>query len=145
MTTAKAGDTVAIHYTGTLADGSQFDSSEGRDPLSFTLGSGQIIKGLDAAVTGLDEGTEATVTIPADEAYGQADPSQVQQVPRDTIPDESPLEVGLQLQAQTPQGGTVALVVTDIADETVTLDANHPLAGKDLTFAFKVVSVGASE
>ena len=141
MTTAKAGDTVAIHYTGTLTDGTKFDSSEGRDPLSFTLGSGQIIKGLDAAVTGMDEGAEATVTIPADEAYGQADPNQVQQVPRETIPDEIPLEVGLQLQAQTPQGATIPLVVTKIEEETVTLDANHPLAGKDLTFEFNLVSV----
>lgn len=145
MTTAKAGDTVAIHYTGTLADGTQFDSSQGRDPLSFTLGSGQIISGLDAAITGLDEGAETKVTIPANEAYGAHDPQQVQQVPRETIPDEIPLEVGIQLQAQTPEGGNIALVVTDVADDTVTLDANHPLAGKDLTFEVELLSVARPE
>lgn len=145
MTTATAGDIVSIHYTGTLADGTQFDSSEGRDPLSFTLGSGQIIKGLDAAITGLEEGAESTVTIPAADAYGDHDPAQIQQVARDTIPAEIPLEVGLQLQAQTQQGGTIALIVTDIQDGMVTLDANHPLAGKELTFKFNLISVGRPE
>ena len=141
MTTAQAGDLVSIHYTGTLADGTQFDSSEGREPLSFTLGSGQIIAGLDAAITGMDEGAEATVTIPADEAYGTADPARVQTVPRASLPADIPLEVGLRLQAQTPEGGVIALVVTEITEESVTLDANHPLAGKDLTFAFRLVGV----
>ncbi|MGB0499072.1 MAG: FKBP-type peptidyl-prolyl cis-trans isomerase [Rubricella sp.] len=142
MAKAQAGDTVTFHYTGTLADGSVFDSSEGREPLGCTLGEGQIIPGLDTALQGLEAGEKTTVTIPADEAYGAHDPRQVQEVPRSEIPDEIPLAVGLQLQARTPDGQAVPLVVTAVAEDTVTLDANHPLAGKDLTFAVEMVSVG---
>lgn len=141
MTQAKAGDTVAIHYTGTLADGSQFDSSEGRDPLRFTLGSGQIIAGLDAAITGMSQGEKKSVTIAAAEAYGDHRPEAVQAVPRAQIPAEIPLEVGGGLQVQTPDGQTIPVTVTSVTDEEVTLDANHPLAGKDLTFAVELVEV----
>ena len=141
MTTAQAGDTVQIHYTGTLTDGTRFDSSEGRDPLGFVLGSGQIIAGLDAAIVGMTEGESKTVTIPPEKAYGPVDPNQMQEVPRDAIPAEIPLEVGQRLQAQTEQGGMIALTVTALSDTTVTLDANHALAGKELTFSFTVVSI----
>jgi peptidylprolyl isomerase len=141
MTQAKAGDTVAIHYTGTLADGSQFDSSEGRDPLRFTLGSGQIIAGLDAAITGMSQGEKKSVTIAAAEAYGDHRPEAVQAVPRAQIPAEIPLEVGGGLQVQTPEGQTIPVTVTSVTDEEVTLDANHPLAGKDLTFAVELVEI----
>ena len=141
MTQAKAGDTVAIHYTGTLADGSQFDSSEGRDPLRFTLGSGQIIAGLDAAITGMSQGEKKSVTIAAAEAYGDHRPEAVQAVPRAQIPAEIPLEVGGGLQVQTPDGQTIPVTVTLVTDEEVTLDANHPLAGKDLTFAVELVEI----
>ncbi|MBE1288692.1 MULTISPECIES: FKBP-type peptidyl-prolyl cis-trans isomerase [Roseobacteraceae] len=141
MTQAKAGDTVAIHYTGTLADGSQFDSSEGRDPLRFTLGSGQIIAGLDAAITGMSQGEKKSVTIAAAEAYGDHRPEAVQAVPRAQIPAEIPLEVGGGLQVQTPDGQTIPVTVTSVTDEEVTLDANHPLAGKDLTFAVELVEI----
>lgn len=141
MTQAKAGDTVAIHYTGTLADGSQFDSSEGRDPLRFTLGSGQIIAGLDAAITGMSQGEKKSVTIAAAEAYGDHRPEAVQAVPRAQIPAEIPLEVGGGLQVQTPDGQTIPVTVTSVTDEEVTLDANHPLAGKDLTFAVQLVEI----
>jgi len=141
MTQAKAGDTVAIHYTGTLADGSQFDSSEGRDPLRFTLGSGQIIAGLDAAITGMSQGDKKSVTIAAAEAYGDHRPEAVQAVPRAQIPAEIPLEVGGGLQVQTPDGQTIPVTVTSVTDEEVTLDANHPLAGKDLTFAVELVEI----
>jgi peptidylprolyl isomerase len=141
MTQAKAGDTVAIHYTGTLADGSQFDSSEGRDPLRFTLGSGQIIAGLDAAITGMSQGEKKSVTIVAAEAYGDHRPEAVQAVPRAQIPAEIPLEVGGGLQVQTPDGQTIPVTVTSVTDEEVTLDANHPLAGKDLTFAVELVEI----
>ena len=141
MTQAKAGDTVAIHYTGTLADGSQFDSSEGRDPLRFTLGSGQIIVGLDAAITGMSQGEKKSVTIAATEAYGDHRPEAVQAVPRAQIPAEIPLEVGGGLQVQTPDGQTIPVTVTSVTDEEVTLDANHPLAGKDLTFAVELVEI----
>jgi len=141
MTQAKAGDTVAIHYTGTLADGSQFDSSEGRDPLRFTLGSGQIIAGLDAAITGMSQGEKKSVTIAAAEAYGDHRPEAIQAVPRAQIPAEIPLEVGGGLQVQTPDGQTIPVTVTSVTDEEVTLDANHPLAGKDLTFALELVEI----
>ena len=141
MTQAKAGDTVAIHYTGTLVDGSQFDSSEGRDPLRFTLGSGQIIAGLDAAITGMSQGEKKSVTIAAAEAYGDHRPEAVQAVPRAQIPTEIPLEVGGGLQVQTPDGQTIPVTVTSVTDEEVTLDANHPLAGKDLTFAVELVEI----
>jgi len=141
MTQAKAGDTVAIHYTGTLADGSQFDSSEGRDPLRFTLGSGQIIAGLDAAITGMSQGEKKSVTIAAADAYGDHRPEAVQAVPRVQIPAEIPLEVGGGLQVQTPDGQTIPVTVTSVTDEEVTLDANHPLAGKDLTFAVELVEI----
>ena len=141
MTQAKAGDTVAIHYTGTLADGSQFDSSEGRDPLRFTLGSGQIIAGLDAAITGMSQGEKKSVTIAAAEAYGDHRPEAVQAVPRAQIPAEIPLEVSGGLQVQTPDGQTIPVTVTSVTDEEVTLDANHPLAGNDLTFAVELVEI----
>jgi FKBP-type peptidyl-prolyl cis-trans isomerase 2 len=141
MTASKSGDTVAFHYTGTLTDGTVFDSSEGRDPLECTLGTGQIISGLDGALTGLSVGDKHTVTVPAAEAYGAHDPRQVQTVPRSDLPAEIPVAEGLQLQATTPEGQTVPLIVTAVTETEVTLDANHPLAGKDLTFAVEMVSI----
>ncbi|WP_071672524.1 FKBP-type peptidyl-prolyl cis-trans isomerase [Nioella nitratireducens] len=142
MTQATAGSTIALHYTGTLSDGSVFDSSEGRDPLSFTMGQGQIIPGLEAAVEGMSEGDEKTVTVAAEQAYGERDPNAMQQIPRDQIPENIPTDPGTQLQMQAPNGQAIPVVVAEVSDSHVTLDANHPLAGKDLTFAVKVVSVG---
>lgn len=142
MSTAKSGDKVRIHYTGTLNDGSVFDSSEGRDPLEFTLGSGQVIPGFDTGVTGMAVGEKKTIEIPCAEAYGESNPGAIQDVPRDQIPAEIPLEVGLQLQMQSPQGQVIPVSVTTVTDDTVTLDANHALAGKDLTFALELVSIG---
>jgi FKBP-type peptidyl-prolyl cis-trans isomerase 2 len=141
MTQATAGTTVRFHYTGTLQDGSVFDSSEGRDPLEFQLGSGMIIPGLDRAITGMRAGEEKTVTIPADEAYGPYQADARQDVPRAQIPAEIPLEEGITLQMQTPDGRAIPVVVAALTETTVTLDANHPLAGKDLTFAVEIVSV----
>jgi len=142
MTTAKAGDTVQFHYTGTLADGNVFDSSQGREPLSFTLGSGQIIAGLDAAIAGMAVGEQKTVTIPADQAYGAHDPQNVQTIPRDQIPADIPVEPGTQLQMQTPDGRAMPVMVAASDAETVTIDANHPLAGRDLTFAVEITALG---
>lgn len=141
MTQLKEGDTVRIHYTGTLEDGTVFDSSDGREPLEFQLGSGQIIPGLDQALPGMSVGEAKTVHIPCDLAYGAHNPQGRQDVPRDQIPDSIPLEVGLGLQMQMPDGRAMPVVVAAVSDETVTLDANHPLAGKDLTFAVEVVGV----
>lgn len=142
MTEAKAGDKVRIHYTGTLADGSTFDSSEGRAPLEFTIGAGQVIPGFDKAVTGMTIGEQKTVTIPADDAYGQPDPRGFQTVPREHIPEEIPLEVGLMLQAVGQDGQAMPVSVAEISETEVTLDANHRLAGKDLTFALELVEIG---
>ncbi|MCR9068861.1 MAG: peptidylprolyl isomerase [Rhodobacteraceae bacterium] len=141
MATAKTGTTVSIHYTGTLADGTTFDSSQGRDPLSFEMGKGQIIPGLEAALDGMSEGDSKTVTIPADQAYGPRQEDAMQQIPRASVPDDIPLDPGTQLQMQTPDGRAVPVMVADVTEETVTLDANHPLAGEDLTFAVEVVKV----
>ena len=141
MTQVKSGDTVRLHYTGTLADGSEFDSSRGRDPLEFEVGSGQIIPGLDKALPGMTVGDQKKVEIPADEAYGQPDPDARQSVPRADIPAEIPLEVGLQLQVQTQTGQVMPVTVHEVAEDTVTLDANHPLAGKDLTFDIELVAI----
>ena len=142
MTEVKSGDSVSIHYVGTLTDGTTFDSSEGRDPLAFTVGSGQIIPGLDKAIPGMTVGDTKTVNIPAAEAYGDADPNARQEVPREQIPADIPLNPGTALQMQTPQGQVVNVTVAEVSDDSVVLDANHPLAGKDLTFAIELVSIG---
>ena len=145
MTAAKSGDTVAIHYTGTLSDGTTFDSSAGRDPLEFVVGSGQIIPGLDRAIPGMEVGDKKTVEVPCADAYGEANPENRQAVPRDQIPADIPLEVGLTLQMQSPDGQHVIPVTVAEMDETsVTLDANHALAGKDLTFEVEVVDIKAA-
>ncbi len=141
MTTASDGKTVSIHYTGTLSDGATFDSSDGRDPLSFTMGQGQIIPGLEAALQGMAVGETKTVTIPADQAYGPHMAEGVQAIPRSVVPPHITLELGAQLQVQTPEGHQTMVTITDLTETEVTLDGNHPLAGKDLTFAVEVVSI----
>lgn len=141
MAQAKSGDTVRIHYTGTLSDGSTFDSSHDREPLQFTLGSGEIIPGLDTAVSGMAVGETKRVEVPASDAYGPHDPSAQQQVPREGIPENIPLDPGTRLQMQTPEGQVLPVTVVTATDETVTLDANHPLAGKDLTFEVELVEI----
>ena len=141
MSDAKPGDTVRIHYTGTLSDGSTFDSSAGRDPLEFTVGSGQIIPGLDSAIPGMTVGEKKTVEVPAAEAYGDRNPEGIQSVPRDQVPDHIPLDPGTQLQVQTGDGRTLPVTVAEVTEEAVVLDANHPLAGKDLTFEVELVEI----
>ena len=141
MTQANSGDTVRIHYTGTLTDGSTFDSSTGRDPLEFQLGSGQIIPGLDNAILGMSVGETDKVTIPAAEAYGPHNPDAVQTVPRTDIPAEIDLAPGLTLNAQRPDGQSMPVKVVEVTETQVTLDANHPLAGQDLTFDVELVAV----
>lgn len=140
MAEAKAGDTVRVHYTGTLNDGQEFDSSRGREPLEFTLGTGQVIPGFDDAVTGMQPGDEKKVTLPADEAYGQRRDDLVLQVERSQFPPHIQPQVGQQLQLQ---NGDQVLVVTvvEVGADRVTLDANHPLAGQDLTFNLQLVSI----
>jgi len=141
MTTAKNGDSVKIHYTGTLEDGTTFDSSAGRDPLEFTLGSGQVIVGFDEAVTGMEPGEKKNVTIPADKAYGQRNEEMVITAPRDQVPPDINPKVGQQLQMQGSDKQMLIVQVTEVTDEHIILDANPPLAGKDLTFDIELVSI----
>ena len=141
MTQAKSGNTVRIHYTGTLDDGTEFDSSAGRDPLEFTLGGGQVIPGFDSAVDGMAMGESKSVTIPPDEAYGQRHEQLVQQVPRTALPEDMEPAVGMRLQSQGPDGQVMNLVVTEIVDDSITVDANHPLSGQALTFTLELVEI----
>ncbi|MGE0483048.1 MAG: peptidylprolyl isomerase [Gammaproteobacteria bacterium] len=143
MSTANHGDIVRIHYTGTLADGTQFDSSLDREPLEFTLGSGQIIPGLEREIAGMAVGDTKTVTVAADEAYGQHRAEAVHAVQRTQIPEDIELALGVELQATGASGQAVRLRVVELDAETVTLDANHPLAGKDLVFEVELVSIAA--
>ena len=144
MTQAKSGDTVKIHYTGTLDDGTEFDSSAGRDPLEFTVGSGQVIPGFDKAVEGMNVGESKSVNIPAEDAYGPHHEQMVQEVPRTALPDELEPEEGMALQAKGQDGQIINLTVTEVGDEAITVDANHPLAGKALNFDIELVDVSQS-
>jgi peptidylprolyl isomerase len=140
-TQATAGDTVLFHYTGSLRDGTVFDSSSGRDPLRVTLGSGQVIRGVDDALIGMAPGQEKSVTIAADEAYGPHRPELLHEVQRAAIPPEVNLEVGQQLEGRDTGGQSLRLTVVEVADNMVTLDANHPLAGQDLRFDLQLVEI----
>lgn len=138
---AKAGDTVRVDYTGTLSDGTEFDSSRDRGPLEFTIGAGQMIPGFDAAVNGMKVGEKKTVTIPPEQAYGNYSEDMVLVVPRSELPPDITPEVGLKLQMQSNTGATAIATITEVAPDTVTLDANHQLAGKSLTFEIELVEI----
>lgn len=139
---ASNGDKVQIHYTGRLGDGTVFDSSEGRDPLEFTIGAGQVIAGFDAAVSGMEAGERKTVTIEHAQAYGPRRKELVVEVPRDDLPDGLDPEVGQQLQMSTKDGNTFPVTVAETREDALLIDANHPLAGQDLTFDLHLVTVG---
>ena len=141
MSHAKSGDTVKIHYTGTLDDGTQFDSSQGRDPLEFEVGSGQVIPGFDKAVEGMTVGDSKSVRIEADEAYGPRHDQLVQEVDRSVLPDDLNPETGMALQSSSPDGQVTQFMVTDVTDQTITVDANHPLAGQALSFDIELVEI----
>ncbi|MDX1590491.1 MAG: peptidylprolyl isomerase [Balneolaceae bacterium] len=141
MSKVKDGDTVKVHYTGTLKNGEVFDTSEDREPLEFTLGQGQLIPGFEKAVTKLNVGDSTTVDIPSKEAYGDVRDDLIISVPKDQLPDNIEPQIGMQLQVNQPDGQPVPVRVTEIGDENLTLDANHPLAGKDLTFKIELVEV----
>ena len=141
MSQAKSGDTVKIHYTGTLSDGSTFDSSAGRDPLEFVLGSGQVIPGFDTAVEGMAVGDSKNVQIAPEDAYGPRHEQLIQEVPKTALPDDMTPEVGMGLQSQTPDGQVMQLTVTEVGDATITVDANHPLAGQTLNFDIELVAI----
>ncbi|NMA11446.1 MAG: peptidylprolyl isomerase [Methanomicrobiales archaeon] len=141
MAQAKAGDTVQVHYTGKLEDGTVFDTSEERTPLEFTIGSGQIIPGFERAVVGMEPGETKTATISPEEAYGQHREDMTITVDRGQFPEDINPEPGQQLQVQQPDGRAAIVVVSDVTESTVTLDANHPLAGQPLTFDIELVDI----
>ncbi len=141
MTTAQQGNTVKVHYTGKLDDGTVFDSSEGGSPLEFTVGEGKVIPGFENGVLGMAIGESRTLNIPMDQAYGPYRDDGQFEIDRAELPDTIPLEVGMRLQSN--QGGqTVFVTVTEFDDSKVKMDANHPLAGKDLIFDIQLVEVG---
>ena len=141
MTKAKNGDTVKVHYTGKLNDGGVFDSSVNADPLQFTIGQQQVIAGFEEAVVDMQPGEKKTIEIPADNAYGQSRDELKQTVERSLLSDEIDLKVGLQLTAQNQEGQPFTVTVAEFDDENVTLDGNHPLAGKDLIFDLELVEI----
>ncbi len=138
---AQDGDTVRIHYTGRLDDGTTFDSSDGREPLEFTIGGGQVIVGFDYGVREMSVGEEKTVRIPAEQAYGERDDERIMQVPRGQLPSEITPEIGMQLQLGLPGGGALPATVVSMDETSITLDANHALAGKALTFDLLLVEL----
>ncbi|MEO7960097.1 MAG: peptidylprolyl isomerase [Ginsengibacter sp.] len=138
---AKKGDTVKVHYTGKLTTGDQFDSSEGRDPLEFTVGAGQMIPGFDKAIPGMVIGDKKTVTLAPEEAYGPKNEAAIIEFPKENIPAEMKLEQGMKLQLRDEKGHPIPVVVTDIHDTMVVLDANHELAGKELIFDIELVEI----
>ena len=141
MSTAKKGDNVKVHYKGTLTTGEQFDSSEGRAPLSFTVGAGQMIKGFDDAIPGMKVGEKKTINIAPENAYGEKNVEAIIEFPKSNIPGDMKLVPGMKLQLQNQAGQPVPVVVTEVKDDVVILDANHELAGKELVFHIELVEV----
>jgi peptidylprolyl isomerase len=141
MQQAKNGDKVKVHYHGRLTSGETFDKSEGREPLEFEIGSGMVIKGFDTGVTGMTVGDKKTITIPFNEAYGPRNPDMIIEMPKDRFPKDMEIEVGMPLGMSDGQGQQFQVVVTEIKDDMVLLDANHPLAGQDLVFDLELVSI----
>ena len=141
MQQVKNGDTVRVHYHGKLTDGSTFDSSEGRDPLEFTVGSGQVIKGFDDAMIDMHPGEKKTVSIPVDQAYGHRNDDMMMEYPKTEFPADMTPQIGMELHMSDNMGNVFPVVIAEVNDETVLLDANHPLAGQNLTFEIELVSI----
>lgn len=142
MAAAKPGDTVKVHYTGRLEDGTIFDTSKERDPITFTLGSGNVIPGFDRGVEGMQPGENKTLTIMPNDGYGERQDKLIVEVPSSRFPEEIDPKVGEKYQMQQSDGRTVNVTVTHMKDDMVTLDANHPLAGKTLIFDVELVGIG---
>jgi len=141
MSKAKKGDNVKVHYKGTLTSGEQFDSSEGREPLAFTVGAGQMIKGFDDAIPGMVVGEKKKINIAPADAYGEKNTDAIVEFPKSNIPEDIKLEPGMKLQLQNQAGQPIPVVVTEIKDDVVVLDANHELAGKELVFDIELVEI----
>ncbi len=142
MSIIKDGDTVKVHYKGTLESGEVFDSSEGKDPLQFTMGAGQLIPGFEKAVMGLKVGDSTETNIPSAEAYGEHNPEMEVTVQKSQLPADMEPEIGMQLQLNQENGRPVPCQITKIDGDVITIDANHPLAGKDLIFNIEIVEIG---
>ena len=142
MQQVQKGDQVKVHYNGKLTDGTTFDSSQGREPLQFTAGSGQVIKGFDDAVIGMTAGDKKTVNIPVNEAYGERDDNMTMEYPVSDFPADMKPEVGMELQMGDNTGNVFPVVITEVNGDMVMLDANHPLAGKYLIFDLELVAIG---
>jgi peptidylprolyl isomerase len=141
MEQVKSGDTVKVHYHGRLNDGTTFDSSEGRDPLEFEVGSGSVIPGFDNGVTGMQVGEKKTINIPSDQAYGEKQDDLYMEFPIDRFPPDLKPEVGMQLNMSNGAGQNFPVVIREVRENSVILDANHPLAGEDLTFDLELVEI----
>ena len=141
MQQVKNGDKIKVHYHGRFTNGETFDKSEGREPLEFEVGSGMVIKGFDEGVTGMGVGDKKTINIPFDEAYGPKNPEMIIDMPKDRFPKDMEIEVGMPLAMSDGQGNQHQVVVTQIKEDAVTLDANHPLAGQDLVFDLELVEI----
>ncbi|HEY0432786.1 MAG TPA: peptidylprolyl isomerase [Chitinophagaceae bacterium] len=141
MQEVKKGDKVKVHYHGKLTSGETFDSSEGRDPLEFEVGSGSVILGFDQGVTGMHVGEKKTINIPVDEAYGERSEEMLIEFPKDRFPPDMKLETGMQLMMGNGSGQNIPVIITEIKEDSVILDANHPLAGENLIFDIELVSI----
>ncbi len=141
MSQAKQGDTVKVHYTGKLEDGTVFDTSRSRHPLQFKLGNGQVIEGFEQAIAGMNVGESKTTTIPMEKAYGPRRNDMIVTVKRDQFPPDVKPDVGQRLEITQENNQDILVTVTDITDSTITLDANHPLAGRSLTFDLELVGI----
>jgi FKBP-type peptidyl-prolyl cis-trans isomerase 2 len=141
MQQVKSGDKVKVHYHGKLTNGETFDSSKGREPLEFEVGSGMVIKGFDDGVTGMAVGEKKTIHIPFLEAYGPSNPEMIIDMPKDRFPTDMQLEIGMPMMMTSGDGQNFQVTVTEIKEDAVTLDANHPLAGKDLVFDLELVEI----
>ncbi len=141
MDVVKSNSKVSVEYTGMFEDGTVFDSSQGKEPIVFTVGNNEVIKGFDEAVVGMKKGEQKKVTITSENGYGHRDEKLKQEVPRSVFPPEVKLETGMGFSFRTPQGQMIHATITDSAQDKVTVDMNHPLAGRNLVFELKVVDV----
>ena len=141
MQQVKNGDVVKVHYTGKLTNGEQFDSSTGRAPLEFTVGSGQMIKGFDDAMPGMSVGEKKTINISPKEGYGEKNEEAIIEFPRQNVPADMPLEIGTQLELRSEDGMPIPVTITDVKQDIIILDANHSLAGKELVFDIELVEI----
>lgn len=141
MTKIKDGDNVKVHYTGKLSDGTVFDSSDGREPLAFTMGKGMMIPGFEKGVMGMQLDEKKTITLQPDEAYGQVREDMIAEVPKSQLPPDLKPQLGMELMSQTPDGHQLVVRIIEVKEDSIVIDANHQLAGKELTFDIKIVEI----